>query len=385
MGALPKVTIIFANGNLLQDIDVLDSIAGIIGTGSTVSLLGVAKTVFNLDDAVSQGFTEQAEPAMYRHLKEFYGELGGNQELHIMLVPATMTMSQMLDNTNSNGAAKLIRAADGRVRLLGVYRNPGAGYDGGEDFLDSDVGAALLTSKTFGQARIADYTFLRMLIEGRVVNPDANNTLTPTDSANGFSGVVLGGTLNDGSASVGLALGRAVKYGAEIKIGKVANGPLSVAGPIYIGSKELKNVLNLDTLHGAGFISFMQHPQKAGYYFGIDRMASTDDYRRLAFGRIIDKSALIAVATYVEELEGEVDIDENGNIDSAALAHLETKITQNIYAGMGSQISKDGVTVYINPAQNLINNDGDLTMKLRVRPKGYTSFFTIDIGLTSTT
>jgi hypothetical protein len=380
--SLPKVVILYANGNLLQDIAAIDSIAAIVGTGSTADLLGVPKTVFNLEDAVSKGFTEQAEPDMYRHLKEFYGELGGNQELHIMLVANTMTLAQMVDTTNQNGAVKLIRAAQSRVRLLGVYRKPPAGYDGGDDFIDADVQAAILTGKVFGQTRLGELSPIRILIEGRVQHPAADNTLQPSQSANGYSGVVLGGTLNDGSASVGLALGRAVKFSAEIKIGKVANGPLSVSGPIYIGDKELKDVLNLSTLHGAGFISFMQHPQKAGYYFGIDRMASTDDFRRLAYGRILDKAAIIAAATYVEELEGEANIDDDGNIDTLELAHLESAIVQQINARMGSQIS--GVNVYINPAQNLIETE-TLRIKLRVRPKGYKSFIEIDLGLTATT
>jgi len=377
MGNLPKVTVLYANGNLLKTIDNLDGIAGIVGTGTTSGLLGVPKVVFSLDDAVLQGFTEQAEPSMYRHLKEFYGEVGGSQELHIMIVPDTMTMAQMLDDTNANGAKKLLINAQGKVRLLGVYRKPAVGYNGGADFIDSDVSAALTTSKVFGQARLAELSPLRMVIEGRVQNASAPNTLTPKNSANGFAGVVLGGMLADGSASVGLLLGRAVKYPANIKIGKVANGALS-ATQIYIGDKLLKNVTNLDTLHGAGFISFMNHPQKSGFYFGIDRMASTDDYRLLAYGRVVDKAALIATAVYVEDLEGEVDITPEGKINSADLAFLKQSIEAQVNLAMASQIS-DFITD-INPSQDVINSS-KITIKLRVMPKGYLSFIDVDLGL----
>lgn len=380
--SLPKVTILYSNGNLLQDIAALDGVAALIGTGTTPALLGVPKTVYNLDDAVEQGFTQAAEPAMYRHLKEFYGEVGGNQELHIMVVADTVTMAQMLDTTNVNGARKLLADAQGKCRLLGVFRKPGTGYSGGAAFIDSDVAAALTNAKVFGEARLAELAPVRTLIEGRVQNPAAANTLTPRTSSNGFAGVVLGGTLIDGSASIGLALGRAVKYPAEIKIGKVANGALSIQS-CYVGDKELKNVLNLETLHDAGFISFTTHPQKAGYYFGIDRMASTDDYRLLAFGRIVDKAAIIAAATYVEELEGEAEVDSAGRIATLELAHLETVITQQINAAMGGQISSNGVLVYINPNQNLIESN-TLKITLRIRPKGYKSFITVDLGLTAT-
>lgn len=373
--SLPKVTTLYSNGNLLQDIAALDGIGAIVGTGST--MLGTPKVVYSLADAEEKGFTLAAEPSMHRHLKEFYAEVGGIQELHVMTVPNTMTLAQMLDDTNASGAKKLLAAAGGKPRLLAVFRTPPGGYAGGADFIDSDVAAALITSKVFGAARLAELAPVRILIEGRVQNTGAANVLTPKTSTNGYAGVVLGGSLSDGSASVGMALGRAVKYGAEIKIGKVANGPLSIT-TAYIGTKEIKDVSNLATLHGDGFISLMTHPNKAGFYFGIDRMASVDDYRLLAYGRIIDKAAIIAAAVYIEELEGEIDVDSTGLIDSLALAGLENRIRQQINVAMGSQIS--GLTVYINPAQNIINTN-KLAVKLSVRPKGYKSFIDVELGL----
>jgi hypothetical protein len=375
--SLPKVSVLYSNGNLLQDVDAVDGIAALCGTGSSAGLLGVPTTVYSLEDAESKGFTEAAEPAMYRHLKEFYSEVAGNQELYVMVVPDTMTMAQMLDNTNAAGAKKLIAAAQGKVRLLGVFHKPAAGYNGGTDFIDSQVATAITNSKVFAEARLAELVPLRILIEGRIQNEASATIFQPKTSSNGFAGVVLGGSANDGSASVGLALGRSVKYGAHIKVGKVANGPLSIS-TAFIGTKEIKAVANLATLHDAGYISFMQHPQKAGFYFGIDRMSSTDDYRLLAYGRVVDKAAVIAAAVYVEDLEGEVAVDADGKIAYSVLTHLKAKIIQQINVAMADQIS--GVDVVINPSQDVINT-GKLTVQLRVRPFGYTSFIDVDLGL----
>lgn len=378
-GGLPKVTVLYANGGLLADIAVGDGVAGLVGTGETVGLLGVPMVVYSLTDAEEKGITEVAEPIAYRHVKEFYAELGGNQTMFIMLVPNTMTMAQMLDDTNVGGAKKLVNYAEGAISLLGVFRGPGVGYDGGDDFIDSDVADALLTSKTFAQARLAEYKQLRILIEGRVQNATAANVLVPKSTSNGFAGVVLGGTQDDGSASIGVALGRAVKYGSHIKLGKVANGALSIT-TCYVGDKAIKEVLNLDDLHKDGFISFMKHPNKAGFYFGIDRMASIDDYRLLVYGRVIDKAARIAQQVYVEELESETLIDDDGKIDTLELSVLESKIDQQIKVNMAGQYS--GLIVYINPVQDLINT-GKLSVKLRVRPLGYKSFIDVDLGLTA--
>jgi hypothetical protein len=373
----PKVTILYANGGILADIQALDGIVGFIGTGNTMLLQ--PKVVFNLSDAEEKGFTLAAEPVAHRHIKEFYQEVGGSQELHIMLVPSTMTMEEMADDTEENGAKKLITAAAGRIRLIGLFRSPDVGYDAGEEFLDADVGAALLKAKTFCEARLAELSPVRMIIEGRVANPEVVNTLEPRTYSNGYAGVVLGGSLNDGSASIGTLFGRAVKFGAHIKVGKVANGALALT-TCFIGTQEVSKMQGLDALHAQGFITFMKHPQRAGFYFGIDRMASTDDYRLLAYGRVVDKAAIIAAAVYISELEGEVAVGADGNIDSLELAALRDTIEQQIIVGMGTQIS--GVIVNINPLQNIINT-GVLNVQLRVRPLGYKTFINVDLGLTA--
>lgn len=373
----PRVSLIYSNGNLLQDIQAIDGIAGIVCTGSTVGLLGVPKVVYSLEDAISKGYTELAEPFMYRHLSEFYGELAGNQELYVMVVPDTMTLTQMLTNTNESGAKKLVNFADGKIRMLGVARKPAAGYDGGDDFLDEDVQPAVLAAKVFCEARVTELIPLRVLVEGRVVNPTAANTFEPRTAANGFAGVVLGGSLADGSASVGLALGRAVKYGAEIKLGKVANGPLSIA-TAYIGDKNIKDLPGLSALHGNGFISFMRHPRKAGVYFGIDRMASTDDYRLLTYGRVLDMAGVIAAAVGIEELESELLVNDAGQLDEVDVIHLEDRVRQTIDSAMSGKYS--AVEVYINPAQDIITT-GKLMIRVRVRPLGYSTFIEYNLGL----
>lgn len=373
---LPRVTVLYSNGNLLADIAAIDGIAGIVATVVTPALIGAVHTVFNLADAETKGYTEAAEPFIYRHIKEFYSEVGGNQELWIMGTADTMTMADALDDTDETGAKKLIKAANGKIRVLGICHKPAAGYNPGADFFDADVAASLLAAKTFCDARLAELVPVRILVEGRVIDDTSDTIFQPKTANVGYAGVVVGGSKPDGSASVGAALGRAVKYAAHIKIGKVANGPLAIA-TVYIGSKALKDVLNLDALHGGGIISFMQHPNKAGFYFGVDRMASTDDYRLLAYGRVVDKAAIIAAAVYIEELESEVDVID-GKIPEIDIQHLQGRLEQSIKTGMGEQISS--VSIYIDPTQNIINTSR-LVVKLRIQPKGYTSFIDVDLGL----
>lgn len=376
--SLPKVTILFSDGNLLRDIAAIDGIAGMIGTVDTVGLIGVHKVVYSLADAEAKGYTLDDEPTFHRHLEEFYAEVAGNQELHVMGVADTMSMASMLDKDDPDGAVKLLNAANGLIRILGVFRKPDVGYDAGNEFFDTDVEAALTKSITFVEDQHTKFNYLRLLIEGRVNDEESLDILDVKTKESDYAGVVLGGSLNDGSASVGTVLGRAVKYGAEIKIGKVANGPLQINNA-FIGTKNISDMLNLETLHDLGIITFMIHPRKAGVYITTDKMANTGDYRLLAHGRVADKAAVITLATYVEELEGEVTL-ENGKISELDIAHLQGRLEQQLLTGMGDQVSK--ISVYINPAQDIITTS-KLAVKLRITPKGYTSFIEVDLGLSA--
>lgn len=382
--SLPKVTILYSNGNLLEDIAAVDGIAGLAATANTGANEGKVYTVYNLPDAESKGLTTLLEPGAYKHIKEFYDQVGGNQELWIQLFPPTLLMAQMLDFTVASSAMKMVKAAGGKIRILGVTHKAYATT--GADFLEADVVNALTASKTFAQGCLGLLMPLRILIEGIIGTETSATIFEPRTATNGFAAIVLGNTNNatggnmEIHAAVGVVLGRAVKYPAHVKIGKVANGPLNVFD-IKIGTKALLDMANLEALHDKGYISFMSHPQKAGFFPGIDRMASIDDYRLLAYGRIVDKAAVIAAAVYVTELEGEVDVDADGKILETDCKHLEGRISQQINVAMADQIS--GLQVLIDPNQNIINTS-KLTVKLRVRPKGYTSYITVDLGLTAT-
>jgi hypothetical protein len=148
---------------------------------------------------------------------------------------------------------------------------------------------------------------------------------------------------------------------------------------VYIGDKELKDVANLTTLHDAGFISFMTHPQKAGFFFGIDRMCDNGDFYLLARGRVVDKAAIIAAAVYVEQIEDEVETEPGtGNIATHVVSDLENQIEQQINVAMAGQISD--IDAIIEPTQDVINTS-KLEVKLRVQPLGYKSFIEVTIGL----
>lgn len=379
MGNLPKVGVSFSNGNLLQNIANIDGEACLVGTGNTGGNLNKVFVVNNLTDAETQGITVEAEPTAHRHISEFYEELGGNMELFVFLLVNTVTMAQMLDSTSITKASVAINAGQGKIGYLGIFRTPPEDYDGGDDYIDDDVDAALIASIAFTTAQNAQENFFTTLVEGRVnLANEANTTIfAPNTVMANFGHSVLGGSLNDGSASVGAALGRKVAYASNIKVGKVANGPLQIP-QVYIGTKLLSAVTNLDALAGAGYLVFTQYNRRAGFYFGIDYMANTGDYSIWARAAVVNAAANIAIDVYTNDLESELILNADGTISESDASHLEDTIIAQEKFSLGTRISD--FTAIVDRTHN---NETDSTtpIKLRVLPNGYNSFIDLDLGL----
>jgi len=379
----PGVQINVSNGNVSRPV-VGDGVGAIIATALVSGNIGVVNQVYNLKDAETKGYTAVAEPFIHQFLAEFYTELGGNQLLYVLGVADTMLMKDMVDSTNANGISKLQNAAAGAITVIGVLRKPATGYDAGTGFLDKDVQDAVLGSLPLCTALQLKNTPVRLLIEGRIANENVANTFTPNTSANGFAAVVLGATAPDCSAAVSLALARACKYGVNVKLGSGQNGPLSVT-QLYVGTKTIEERIDIETLHDAGFMTFQVRPGAAGYYFGVDNMCSTDDFKILAHGRTIDKAQRIAAAAYLPNIETDIAIDADGSPKDIDCIALEKQGEQSVLANMGNQIS--GVKVTIDPTQgaggNSIITTSTLNAELAIQPKGYLTWIRINMGLTA--
>lgn len=378
----PNVIANVKNGNLQRQVLVTDGVAGIVGTAQTPALIGKVQTVYSLEDAKLKGYTELAEPFLYRHILEFYNELGGSQELWILGVEDTMTMENACTSTNANGLKKLLTISKGRVNLVGVCRNPAALYDGGVGFLDQDVKKALTTSKVLAQYQQSINRPVRILIEGRV----NDEKIIPIDqivsSENTYSGVVLGGTKKDGSASIGVALGRAVKYPAHVKLGDGMNGTLSITSA-FIGSKSVDEYdpVELSNFTDAGYIHYHTREGVSGYFFSIDKMAGNDDFKILVLGRLIDKAQRVSTSSAIPFLETSVRMTKEGKLNDADAVYLEQNIKSQLLLQMSGQISD--ADVIIETDQDLITTS-TLTMEVKVQPLGYLTWIILNLGLTKT-
>lgn len=381
---LPNVRILLQNGSLGGLIRFAAGVAALMGTGVAVSGkigIGDPRLIFSLAEAEALGITLADNPVAYRQVKEFYDEAGTGADLYVMLVADTMTQTQMNDLTNANGIVKVLNYAAGRVRMYATFFKPAVGYvlvtTAG---IDADVLTAVVKAQQTNEAYALLQTPCRSLVEGRAFTGTAASLTDLLTMTHNRVGVMIGGTVNDGSCSVGLALGRLAYNSVQRKISRVKSGPLKIT-TAYAGSVTVDQSTQLNLMHDKGYIVLRTFPGFTGFYFSSDHMAtkSTDDYNSFARGRVIDKAAVLAYATYVEELDDEVTINTDGTLDIGKVKYLEQKIENQINGSMTSNGEISSVKCSINPNQNLLSNPL-LQVVLKVIPVAYNSAIDVLLG-----
>lgn len=382
---LPKVAITLGNGNLGRTAATDDGVAGLVLTGVATNQLALAvpTVLFSLSDAEQLGITNaSANTYAYRHIKEFYDIAGEGAELYIMLVESTVTMPQIADVTNANGAVKLLDAAKGRIRLLGITFNPDDLYVAptGEG-MDGNVFDAVVKAQQLAQAYTEQFKPVRILLEANAVDIEHPEKLKDlrTLSANRV-GIVLAGTYYD-TPSVGLVIGRAASIPVQRNLGRVKDGALPITNA-YIASKKIEDISALELLHAKGYIFFRTFVGRSGYYLNDDPMCApvTDDYSQLAMGRVIDKAITLSYQTYVEELNDEVAIDENGKLSVPVIKYLQSRIETAVNTAMADEISS--FSAYVDANQNVLST-GKITVKATIVPVGYTKTIEVLLGFSN--
>jgi hypothetical protein len=389
--SLPNVDIQVQNGNLPGVIPTDDALCGLLIQGVNASSLNLLtpKLLTSLQDAVDVGIDEDYDTdntvRAYKHIKEFYDEAGTGARLWIMLVGQAVSMESMVDKTEADYAVKLLDAADGKIRLLGVTRSPADGYSATvTNGIEADVEAALVTGQALAEEYQANYKPLRIVLEGWEYDEDAGNVVDLTAKEKNACAVVLGDTSSGAGSAVGLLLGRLAAIPVQRNVGRVKDGPLNVTA-IYIGTETLAAAEgDIATLHGKGFITFRRYVGRSGYYFTDDPTCAlaTDDYRSLARGRVIDKAIVLAYATFVNEILDEVEIDANGRLATVVCKYYQSIIESAVDAAMTSNAEISSFSATIDPEQDVLTTE-QIVVDARIVPVGYAKEIIVKLGFSN--
>lgn len=306
-----SVNITLANGQLGATLQTNDGITGFVLTGVTEAggyTAGTPILVTSMVDVDNEGITLANNPFAIKELQEFYNQAGTGAQLYLMLVPATMTVAQMADNGNANGARKLLDYAAGKIKVLGLLSDDVAIDDaGGTITITNGLNASVYTAASNMRITAAAYFAaekpFRCIIGGTSYSgTPASLTDETSGTTNNRTAVLIGDTVSGASACIGLLLGVISSIPVQRKISRVRTGALTNTSA-FLNTTPLESAgTDAAIIAGKGYITFTNYPNVSGYYFSGDPMltATTDDYGMLARGRVIDKAHILAYTTLLK-------------------------------------------------------------------------------------
>lgn len=390
--ALPGVEITLGNGGLGRVSATDDGIAALLLTGAEVEKtittkndqgeeVTTTKTTFELGkhyqlsstkDLNTLGVTEKNNPLVYKEVCSFYAQAGEGVELHLMVVDPETKLSEMVSAVATSPLSKLIEAAAGRVKIVGVNRlNSGNEDEDRPKGIDGDA----ITAANNAQQTAENYA--KKIMPFRIFLPAPNWTgenpeFQPSGSSYNRVAMVLAseGKLEDQyPAAIGMVLGRAAKAEPQQDLGRVKFGSLAANGYFTDGSPFLEKQGIADSLNDAGYIFFLNYPGKNGCYLNGCPMACNagDDYAVLNNGRIMDKAMRIAYDTYISEIMDNVKVGDDGKLPSGVCSSFESMIENAVASLMDGQISS--FKAYVNPAQNILSTS-TLQVECSIVPLG---------------
>lgn len=394
---LPNVEIFIENGNLGLVPTTADGVAGLIvpATAKPNLPLYAPKQIFSLKDAETLGLTKANDDAekidAWRQIKEFYDEAGNGAELFLMTYPFERTMTDLSDPANvTHSVRTLLDYADGRIRVLGVSRfiDTNVAYNqislGG---IDIDAHTAAQKLNALSNEYMTNFSPFVGLIDGRGWNGQIADLVDLRTYSYRKVGIVLASSkLHQNSAAIGLTLGRMAKIPVQMNIGRVKSDALNVTDACLTNGTELKSFskAKLDAIHDKGYIIFRKFVGRSGVYFNDDATAttSTDDYLYLSNNRVIHKALIIVYQTYVEELNDDVDITQEGKLNPTYVGYLQQIIAKALKVLMLDEGNISGYSIYINPNQNVIVTD-KVVISGHVIPKGKSKKIGFNLGFTN--
>lgn len=388
------VTITIGNGNLGRASQSLDGVCALIGTGVSVAdkfALGDHLALRSIADAENLGITAAYDTTnkslLWHHISAFYANAGEGAELYVLPVANTVTMTEMLDKTGTHAPA-LLDALKGRIRMLAISRTPASTYVViPSTQFDPDVWTAAAKAQELYASEFLLHRPIQVFIEGRAFQGTAASAKDLRNASTGLNtNRVSIVALADNTvsllfaealkyAAVTVPMGRAAAIPVQRNIGRVKDGGITLIGEAGLSSgAKLSTYTGTDisALDGFGYIIAIQRDGKSGYFINNDHCACviSDDYAYVHRGRPIDKAARLVRQTYLEELLDDVEVDSaTGKLAAAVVKHYQRAGEKAIEINMLASGEISGVSVFVDPDQNILSTD-TITTVMRIVPKG---------------
>lgn len=384
--AIANVNITLGNGALNRTATRADGVAGMILTGKAVAgklELNKAYRLSSAADLMTLGISEAENPLAYKEITAFYKQTGDGAELYVVIVAEATTLSDMVATTAEAPIHKLIAAGSGRIRLVGINKIAPDSYEATpSQGIDPDAVSAAEAIQATGESYFTKMRPFRCLVPAYGWDGTTEGLFIPREGSYNRALFVMAADKKIGevySASIGQVLGRAAAISVHQSVARVRTGAIATEGWLTDGSTPDKAVGLWDLLDTAGYIFYRTFPGRNGVYLNDDAAAAplTDDYSNLRYGRVIDKAVMIAYDTYLDEVQENIEIADDGTIPEGACRAYERMLEKAILSQMDGEISR--ATATIDPDKDVLSAEA-VDVDLAITPKGVTKQINVKMG-----
>lgn len=384
---LPRIKINFLSGQLgtvgASPDGLVAIVAGATAVGDTFEL-GMSYQVHKLSELTALGVTDANNPALVKHVSDFYRQTEDGTALVICGVDPTKKMAELL--AKEDGIVRgLIERHSGALRAVFVS-SPAGDSEQATEGLSPDVFKSLAPAQELAELATAElYAPLLIVIDGRGYT---GKNLKDLGKHNyNRVGVLVGNTSKeDKGACLGILAGRIASIPVQRNVGRVRDGALK-PDTFYLGGKLIEEKQSeIVALHDKRYITIRKYVGRTGYFFADDNLATapTDDYAQISNRRVIDKAFRICYERLLDLMLDELELNENGTLKAPIVKHWEQAVEDAINRSMtaeGELSNEDGqgCICYINSEQNVVST-GRIRITLKVRPFGYARNVDVSLG-----
>lgn len=356
---LPKINVVVNNGGLGRVEDLGGGVpAMIVKTESAPAghAFGEVKAYL--------AFNELPQELQKQEALKLYFNMAEGRKIYVMPVASNVAASVILDKQSETPYAKrLLEAGKGEISMLALA----------DSLTAAVLPAALTAAQALGNDEAEAFEPVVFLLGAKYAEELPDMTEASYDHCS-----VL---MSDTGKEVGLLLGKLASTPVQRQPGRVKDGALPLT-EAFINEKRLENArLEIQTASSKGYVTLYTISAKAGYYFADAPMAcaTTSDFAEVPLRRVVNKLIRVAYSVYVNELMGEIALQEDGTLSPGVIKYFEGLIENAVNEQMtaGGEIS--ACQAYMATEQNVLGT-GKLTVSLKVIPMGYAKEITVNLG-----
>ena len=409
--ARPNVIINKLNGGLGRRAPNTDAIFGMVlsapaitGTGNMAN--GTSYVFASIRDAMAIGITPDYDTTnhvlVYHHINRFFLR-NPNATLYFMSAPQTAKLADMCDVTQ-NYAKKLLKDAAGKIKFVGVGRNPATGYTPTlSNGLDEDVLNAVPNAQAIYDSEFAEFRYASFLIEGRSFNGTAaaaqdlrtltaenvSVTIAADPAISGANAAYAGyAALGDvlGLISLAAVSQDPGELNPAFNLQNAGLGMFVTAGLSSNLAISSYNDADLDQLNAKGYIFPDVIAGISGFYLSDSHTCSAisnNDYAYIEANRTIEKAIFLSRTALLPKVKSRLKVDPaTGQLDDDVRKSLEQTGVASLEPMQDDGDLSGGIDFYIDPSQNILSTS-NLNVQATFVPVAIGRQITISIGFSN--